>query len=141
MSGDAGGGNGRRPGHGSEPKGARHEDAPGHPRFAGRDPDQRPKGLESLADLLPRTAREHGLEEQLELARAAAAWDAIVAAKLPAAAGSCRLVHLERGVATIQYDLPIVAQEIRLRSPELLAALRSRIRGPVARLQLTARHV
>jgi predicted nucleic acid-binding Zn ribbon protein len=107
-----------------------------------RDPDPSDRrGLERLGDLLPRTAREHGLEEPLEQAMAAAAWDAVIADRVPAAVGSCRLVGFERGVATVEADLPIVAQELRLRSPELLAALRGRVRTPIASLHLTARHV
>jgi hypothetical protein len=44
--------------------------------------------MERLADLLPQTAREFGLEDQLEQARAAAAWLEIVAERIPAAAGA-----------------------------------------------------
>lgn len=97
--------------------------------------------MESLADLLPGTAREFGLEDQLEQARAAAAWLAIVAERVPAATGACRLTDLRQGVATIQADEPIVAQEIRLRSPELLAALRKSVRTPLRQLRITTRHV
>jgi hypothetical protein len=97
--------------------------------------------MERLADLLPRIAREHGLEEQLDQARAAVAWDRIVADRVPAAAGACRLIDLRQDVATIEIDMPIVAQEIRLRTPELLAALRSAVRTPIRQLRLTTRHV
>ena len=100
-----------------------------------------PRGMERLADLLPRIAREHGLEEQLDQARAAVAWDRIVADRVPAAVGACRLVDLRQDVATIEIDMPIVAQEIRLRTPELLAALREAVRTPVRQLRLTTRHV
>jgi hypothetical protein len=97
--------------------------------------------MESIGDLLPRAAREFGLEEQLEQAEAAAAWDRLVAARVPAAAASCRLVSLERGIATIEADLPIVGQEIRLRSRELLAALRTGVGTPIVSLHVTVRHV
>jgi hypothetical protein len=106
-----------------------------------RDPDKKPRGLERLADLLPSTARTYGLEEQLEQARAASVWLSIVAERVPAAAGSCRLIDLRQGVATIEADEPIVAQEIRLRSLELLAALRATARTPVRQLRVTTRHV
>jgi predicted nucleic acid-binding Zn ribbon protein len=106
-----------------------------------RDPQDKPRGMERLADLLPRTARQFGLEDQLEQARAAAAWLEIVAERVPAAAGSCRLVDLRQGVATVETDEPIVAQEVRLRSPELLAALRATTRAPVRQLRITTRHV
>lgn len=111
---------------------------PGGPE---RDPDRPSKGMERLADLLPGTAREFGLEDQLEQARAASAWLAVVAERIPAATGACRLVGLEQGIATVQADEPIVAQEIRLRSPELLAALRSTARTPVRQLRVITRHV
>lgn len=104
-------------------------------------PEGAPRGMERLADLLPRIAREHGLEEQLDQARAAVAWDRIVADRVPAAVGACRLIDLRQDVATIEIDMPIVAQEIRLRTPELLAALRATVRTPIRQLRLTTRHV
>jgi hypothetical protein len=97
--------------------------------------------MERLADLLPHAAREFGLEDQLEQARTAAAWLEIIAERVPAAAGACRLIGLKQGTATIEADEPIVAQEIRLRSPELLAALRAAARTPVRQLRVGARHV
>ena len=106
-----------------------------------RDPGQGRRRMESLADLLPQAAREFGLEDQLEQARAAAAWLEIVAERVPAAVGSCRLIGLSQGTATIEADAPIVAQEIRLRSPELLAALRGATRAPVRQLRVGSRHV
>ena len=105
------------------------------------DPDGKPRGMERLADLLPQTARQFGLEDQLEQARAAAAWLEIIAERLPAAVGGCRLVDLRRGVATIEADEPIVAQEVRLRSLELLAALRVSTKAPLRQLRVAARHV
>jgi hypothetical protein len=97
--------------------------------------------MERLADLLPETVRQFGLEDQLEQARAAAAWLRIVVERVPAAAGSCRLAGLHQGVATIETDEPIVAQEIRLRSPELLRALRDATATPVRQVRITTRHV
>jgi hypothetical protein len=97
--------------------------------------------MERVADLLPQAAREFGLEDQLEQARAAAAWQAVIAERIPAAVGMCRLIGLEAGIATIETDQPIVAQEIRLRSPELLAALRATTRTPIRQLRVAARHV
>lgn len=112
-------------------------------RLRSGDPDSpaKPRGMERLSDLLPQTARQLGLDDQLEQARAAAAWLEVVAARVPAAASACRLIDLRGGVATIETDEPIVAQEIRLRSPELLAALRARTRMPVRQLRVATRHV
>ncbi len=73
--------------------------------------------MERLGDLLPETAREFGLEDQLEQAGLPRPGCEVVAERVPAAAGSCRLVELEQGVATIESDEPIVAQEIRLALP------------------------
>ena len=97
--------------------------------------------MERIGDLLPGLAREYGLDDELDQARLAAAWDRVVAEKLPAAVDACRLVSLKQGVATVEADEAIVAQEIRLRTPELLAALREATRIPVTALRLAARHV
>jgi predicted nucleic acid-binding Zn ribbon protein len=97
--------------------------------------------MERLGDLLPDAARQLGLDDELELAAAMTAWQKIVAERIPAAVGACRVTALAQGIATIEADEPIVAQELRLRSPELAAALRSAVRGPVRQLRVTARHV
>jgi hypothetical protein len=102
---------------------------------------EKPRGMERVADLLPQAAREFGLEDMLEQARAAAAWLEIVAERIPAANGVCRLTDLRGGVAVIETDEPIVAQEVRLRSPELLTALRATTRTPVRQLRVVTRHV
>ena len=75
-----------------------------------------------IGDLMPQTARALGLEDELRLSRAIATFEAIVAERVPAAAGSCRVIQLEGFALDIEADAPIVAQELRLRSPELLAA-------------------
>jgi predicted nucleic acid-binding Zn ribbon protein len=110
-----------------------------------RDEDERKpggrKGLEKLGDLLPDAARELGLDAELELAAAISAWQRLIAERVPAAAGSCRLTGLAQGVATVEADKPIVAQELRLRAPELVVGLRSALHAPVRQLRITARHV
>ena len=99
------------------------------------------RGLERLGDLLPDAARQLGLEDELELAATMAAWQRIVVERIPAAAGACRIVALSQGVATVEADEPIVAQELRLRTPELVAALRSATRTPVRQVRVALRHV
>jgi predicted nucleic acid-binding Zn ribbon protein len=112
------------------------------PRLAeGSDREGRRSGMERVGDLLPRAARNLGLEDELELAEAMTAWARIVAERVPAAAGSCRLVGLSNDVASVEADEPIVAQEIRLRTPELLGALRSAVSAPVRQLRVAVRHV
>ena len=99
------------------------------------------RGMERLGDLLPDAARQLGLEDELELAAAMTAWQRIVAERIPAAVGACRIVAFSQGLVTIEVDEPIVAQELRLRSPELMSALRSAVRSPVRQLRVTVRHV
>jgi len=132
AGGSAGGGAGGSQGGPETPR----RTAPG-----GAGAENKRRGLESLADLLPQAAREYGLEDQLEQARTAAAWLEVVAERVPAAAGACRLIALDGGTATVEADEPIVAQEIRLRAPELLAALRDRVRRPLRQIRVVARHV
>jgi hypothetical protein len=76
-----------------------------------------------IGDLLPDAARGLGLEDELRLARAMSTFEAIVAERVPAAAGACRVVGIEGFAIFVEADHPIVAQELRLRTPELLAAL------------------
>jgi predicted nucleic acid-binding Zn ribbon protein len=106
-----------------------------------RSPEEKRRGMERLSDLLPQAAREFGLEDQLEQAMVAAAWLEIVAQSVPAAAGACHMIGLDHGTVTVAASEPIVAQEIRLRSPELLAALRTRTGTPLRQLRVVARHV
>jgi hypothetical protein len=81
--------------------------------------------MERIGDLLPAAARELGLESELRLARATSTWDALVAERVPAATGACRLVAIEADALLVEAALPIVAQELRLRSGELLGAFRT----------------
>ena len=97
--------------------------------------------MERLADLLPQTVRQFGLEDQFEQATAAAAWLRLIEECVPAAVDACRLTDLRNGIATIETDEPIVAQEIRLRAPELLTVLRGAIRTPIRQIRVTTRHV
>ncbi len=78
--------------------------------------------MERIGDLIPEAARRLGLDEELRLARAIATFAAIVAERAPAASGSCRVIRLDGFALVVEVDAPIVAQELRLRSPELLEA-------------------
>jgi len=78
--------------------------------------------MRRIGDLIPDAARALGLEDELRLARAMATFEAIVAERVPAATGSCRVVAIEGFSIDIEADAPIVAQELRLRAGELLAA-------------------
>lgn len=94
---------------------------------------RRRRPMVRLGDLLPEAARHLGLEEELRLARAMTTWSALVAERVPAATGACRLVALEAGAVVVDADAPIVAQELRLRAPELLAAFAAAPGGMAAR--------
>ena len=82
----------------------------------------RRRPMERIGDLIPDTARRLGLEEELRLVRAAATWQALVAERVPAASGACRLLRVDGFALVVEADAPIVAQELRLRSEELLEA-------------------
>lgn len=82
----------------------------------------RRRPMTRIGELMPAAARALGLEDELRLSRAIATFEAIVAERVPAAAGSCRVVQLEGFALDVEADAPIVAQELRLRSSELLAA-------------------
>ena len=82
----------------------------------------RRRPMARIGDLIPEAARRLGLEDELRAARAIATFAAIVAERAPAASGACRLVRLDGFSLVVETDAPIVAQELRLRGPELLAA-------------------
>ena len=82
----------------------------------------RRRPMERIGDLLPEAARHLGLEAELRVARATATWAAIVGELAPAATGACRLVAIDGRGLIVDADAPIVAQELRLRSTELLEA-------------------
>ena len=75
-----------------------------------------------IGDLMPDAARALGLDDELRLARAITTFEAIVAERVPAAAGACRVTRLDGPTLDVEADAPIVAQELRLRRTELLAA-------------------
>lgn len=94
-------------------------------------PDERRPGtgerrpMQRIGDLIPAAARHLGLEEELRFARAVATWAAIVGERVPGAAGETRLIRVDGPALVVEVDSPMVGQELRLRSTELLAAFRS----------------
>jgi Dna[CI] antecedent DciA-like protein len=86
-----------------------------------------------IGDLLPDAARGLGLEDELRLSRAMATFEQLVAELIPAAAGACRVVRIDGWTTTVEADAPIVAQELRLRGQELLAAFAATPAGGGAR--------
>jgi hypothetical protein len=85
----------------------------------------RRRPMTRVGDLVPDAARALGLEDELRLARAIATFEALVAERVPAAAGGCRVVRLEGFAIDVEADAPIIAQELRLRARDLVAAFAS----------------
>ena len=75
-----------------------------------------------VGDVLPAVAAELGIDGQLRFARQLAAWQRIVAERVPGAAGSSSLLSLQPPALVVSATSPIVAQEIRLRQSDLLDA-------------------
>jgi hypothetical protein len=93
----------------------------------------RRRPMTRIGDLLPDAARGLGLEDELRLSRAMATFEAIVAERVPPAAGACRVTRLDGFALIVEADAPIVAQELRLRATELLAAFAASPAGTSAR--------
>ncbi len=93
----------------------------------------RRRPMSRIGDLLPDAARGLGLEDELRLSRAMATFEAIVAERVPPAAGGCRVVRLDGFALIVEADAPIVAQELRLRAAELLTAFAASPAGIGAR--------
>jgi len=75
-----------------------------------------------IGELLPDAARGLGLEDELRLSRAMTTFDQLIGERVPGAAGACRVVRVDGTTLIVEAAAPIVAQELRLRAPELLAA-------------------
>ncbi len=85
---------------GRRPRAGRH----GGPTVS--TPRRRP--MVRLGDLIPDAARALGLEDELRLSRAIATFEALVAERVPAAAGACRVVRIEGFTLDVEADAPIV---------------------------------
>jgi hypothetical protein len=75
-----------------------------------------------LGDLLPGIASQLGLDEELRAARGLASWGRIIEELVPVAAGTSRLLEVRPPSLIVSADDASVAQELRLRSAELLEA-------------------
>jgi hypothetical protein len=78
--------------------------------------------MRRLADVLPEVAASLGIEGELRLSRQIAAWRRLVTELLPAAAGESELLAVQPPALVVSAASPIVAQELRLRSANLLEA-------------------
>jgi len=75
-----------------------------------------------VGDLLPRVAETLGIENELRQARQIAAWQRLVEELLPAARGASKLLDVQPPALIVSATDNAVAQELRLRQAELLAA-------------------
>ena len=95
----------------------------------------RRRPMTRIGELMPAAARALGLEDELRLSRAIATFEAIVAERVGHRAREVRAAHAvdhHGGLSVeavrvavvdhVEADAPIVAQELRLMAPELLAA-------------------
>ena len=78
--------------------------------------------MRRLGDVMPDVARALGLGEELRMARAIATWETLVQELIPAATGATALRRIDGETLVVDASAPIVAQELRLRADELLAA-------------------
>ena len=85
----------------------------------------RKRQVHRLGDLLPGIASALGLNEELDAARAVASWTVIVEEQVPAASGASRLLEVRPPLLIVSAEDPATAQELRLRSAELLDAFAS----------------
>ena len=79
--------------------------------------------MRRLSELLPEAAAALGIEADLQRARVAAAWERTVAERVPAASGASQLVQIDVGGLVVSAADAGIAQELRLRAPELLEAM------------------
>jgi len=77
--------------------------------------------MRRLGDVLPEVAGSLGIAGELRRARQMAAWQRLVGELVPAAAES-GLLDIQPPALVVSAASPIAAQELRLRSSELLGA-------------------
>jgi Dna[CI] antecedent, DciA len=78
--------------------------------------------MRRVGDMLPGMAAELGIQDELRLARQLTAWERIVAEHVPPAAGGSHLLSLQPPTLVVSATSPTLAQELRLRQAQLLAA-------------------
>ena len=75
-----------------------------------------------VGDVLPAVASTLGIDGELRRARQMAAWQRIVEERVPAASGASSLLDVQPPALVVSASSPIVAQELRMRQLDLLAA-------------------
>lgn len=82
----------------------------------------RKRPVHRLGDLLPGIARQLGLDEELQAARAISSWARIVEEMVPAAAGATQLLEIRPPALLVSAADAATGQELRLHSSQLLEA-------------------
>ncbi|CAN5577715.1 hypothetical protein BH23CHL8_BH23CHL8_15370 [soil metagenome] len=83
---------------------------------------RRRRPLRRIGDLLPGVAAALGLEDELRMARATGTWQRLVEERAPSVAATSRLVAIRPPALIVAAEDAATAQELRLRSDELLEA-------------------
>lgn len=78
--------------------------------------------MRRVGDVLPTVASSLGLETELRRSRQMAVWQRLVAELIPGAGGQSTVLAVQPPALVVSASSPIVAQELRLRQSELLAA-------------------
>ncbi len=78
--------------------------------------------MRRIGDMLPEVAKELGIGDELRLARQMAAWERLVAERVPAAAGTSKVLSVQPPTLVVSASDPRLALELQLRQADLLAA-------------------
>jgi hypothetical protein len=78
--------------------------------------------MKRIGEMLGDVAAQLGIEGELRSARRMAAWQRLVEELVPAASGESLLLAVQPPALVVSASQPIVAQELKLRQAELLAA-------------------
>ena len=78
--------------------------------------------MKRVGDMLPGVAQELGIQDELRRARQLTAWERVITEHVPAASGQSRLLSVQPPALVVSAASPVIAQELRLRQAQLLAA-------------------
>ena len=78
--------------------------------------------MRRVGDVLSEVAGTLGVDGELRLARQMSTWQRLVAELVPRAARATSLLSVQPPTLVVSAATPVVAQELRLRQAELLAA-------------------
>ena len=78
--------------------------------------------MRRVGDMLGDVAAGLGIADELRRARQMAAWQRLVEELVPAASGATQLLSIQPPALVVSAASPVVAQELRLRQAQLLAA-------------------